>query len=177
MLAGVIYCLAFFQQDEPLSKVANIELPQRSERISKNNIGINTKRKFKSTYAISQFDQIYKVDEILFAFKDYKTQKDDFRGLEDRKNDWLGAMYENNPNANKNVERAEIIKVNKTKFLIMISLHDGDYYCSFISDKKGSGGISGSMQYKAVDKDKAEKLLNVILNHISFKAPSLSNDN
>ncbi|MCZ4245718.1 hypothetical protein [Pedobacter punctiformis] len=177
LLAGMIYCLGFFQQDEPLSKVANIELPQRAERINKNEINNNTKRKFKSTYVISQFDQLYKVDEVLFGFEDYKVQKDDFRTLEDRKNEWLGAMYENNSNPNKNVERAEIIKVNNTKFLIMTALRNDEYFCSFISDKKGSRGISGSLQYKAVDKGNAEKLLNTILNRLIFKAPSLSNDN
>jgi len=59
-----------------------------------------------------------------------------------------------------------------------MSLKNGDeYYSSFISDRKGSKGISRSIQYKAEDREKGEIVLLDFLKRISFKAPSLSGDN
>ncbi|WP_029276293.1 hypothetical protein [Pedobacter borealis] len=175
LVAALINCCVLFQQDEPLSKVANVELPQKSLRMNKASLPAKAKGRFKSTLAISKYEHVYEVDNVLLAFADYNEAKDDFKGLEDRKTEWLGGMSELGLKAN--VDKAEIIKVNNTRFLIMGLKNGDEYYCSFISDKKGSRGISGSIQYKAEDKDKAEKILSDFLKRISFKAPSLSRDN
>jgi hypothetical protein len=173
LVAALINCSVLFQQDEPLSKVANVELPQKSLRM--NRASLPAKARFKSTLAISQYEYLYEVDNILLAFADYKEAKDNFKGLEDRKSEWLAGISEMGLKAK--LDRAEIIKVNNTRFLIMGLKNGDEYYCSFISDKKGTRGISGSVQYKAEDKEKAEIILSNFIKHISFKAPSLSGDN
>ncbi|MBO9672229.1 MAG: hypothetical protein J7577_02210 [Sphingobacteriaceae bacterium] len=175
LVAALINCCVLFQEEEFLSKVANIELPQKSLRMNKANLPAKTKNRFKSTFAISQYEHLYEVDSILLAFADYSEAKDNFKGLEDRKNEWLGGM--SGLGLKANIDRAEIIKVNNTRFLIMGLKNGDEYYSAFISDKKGSKGISGSLQYKAEDKEKAEIILNDFLKGISFKAPFLSRDN
>lgn len=169
-------CLVgFMQQEEPLSKVANIELPQKSQRISQKDVTDFKSKRFKSDNPMSKLGHVYRVDGIIFGFKDYTSAKDDFTALEDKKNEWLGVM--NEVGLKSNVTRAEIIKVNNTRFLICTSLKDGEYYSVFTSDKKGRKGISGSLQYVESDKVKADNILNEILKRLSFNAPSLSGDN
>ncbi len=175
LIATLLSCLSIFRQEEPLSRVANVELPQKSQRINNNNLPAEAKSRFKSTMAISQYKHLYEVDKMLLAFSDYSETKNNFKALEDRRDEWLGGM--NELGLKSNINRAEIIKINNTRFLIM-SLKNGDeYYSSFISDRKGSKGISGSIQYKAEDREKGEKVLLDFLKRISFKAPSLSGDN
>lgn len=171
----MINCFTFFKQEEPLSRVANIELPQKSARLSKNELAAISKRRFKTSLAMSQYTRTFDIGGVLLGFEDYTTDLKDFKGLEDKKEEWVNMMK--GTGGTPNIDRAEIIKVNNTRFLIQ-SIKSGDeYFTSFISDKKGRKGISGSLQYKLADKEKADKILNEFLKKISFKAPSLSGDN
>lgn len=175
LVVALISCLSIFQQNEPLSKVASVELPQKSLRMNRANLPSTAKNRFRSTMAISQYQHLYDVDKVLLAFSDYSEAKNNFKGLEERRDEWLGGVNEVGLKAN--VDKVEIIKVNNTRFLITRLKNGDEYYCSFISDRKGSKGISGSLQYKAEDKEKAERILADFFKHISFKAPSLSESN
>ncbi|WP_412468563.1 hypothetical protein [Pedobacter sp. KLB.chiD] len=55
LIATLLSCLSIFRQEEPLSRIANVELPHKSQRINNNNLPAEAKSRFKSTMAISQY--------------------------------------------------------------------------------------------------------------------------
>ena len=91
-VAIMINGFTFFQQEEPLSKAANINLPQKSVRLSKNELAAIGKRRFKTSLAMLQYASTYDVGRILLVFEDYTTDLKDVKGLEDRKEEWVNMM-------------------------------------------------------------------------------------
>lgn len=91
-VAIMINGFTFFQQEETLSKAANIKLPQKSVRLSKNELAAIGKRRFKTSLAMLQYASTYDVGRILLGFEDYPTDLKDFKGLEDRKEEWVNMM-------------------------------------------------------------------------------------
>lgn len=91
-VAIMINGFTFFKLEELLSRVANIELPQKSVRLSKNELAAIGKRGFKTSLAMLQYASIYDVGRILLGFEDYPTKLKDFKGLEDRKEEWVNMM-------------------------------------------------------------------------------------
>ena len=104
----------FFQQEKSLSKAANINLPQKSVRLSKNELAAIGKRRFKTFLAMLQYASTYDVGRVLLGFEDYPTNLKDFKGLEERKVQWV---HIKGIGTTANIAREEFIKVDNTGFL------------------------------------------------------------
>ena len=70
-VAIMINGFTFFQQEKSLSKAANINLPQKSVRLSKNELAAIGKRRFKTFLAMLQYASTYDVGRVLLGFEDY----------------------------------------------------------------------------------------------------------
>lgn len=167
LILGMLCCLSTIAQQEPLSNVVNINVPKGAVKLNKEQIISHSKKKFKTSEIASvKTKNLYKIDELLIGFWDLEVSEENKKSLQAIKSEAL-ELYKLDKNII--VNEARINKINNNQFLV-INYQNGDAsYYRFNSEYRNNQSISGVIQFKEFEKDKAAAILNDILNSIKFK--------
>jgi ethanolamine ammonia-lyase large subunit len=163
----VISISSFFCQDVPLSKVAVIDKPISAEKIERNDILAFGKRKFKNFY-VSDNNNInyFKVGNILVSFWDVLEDETNNRNIDVKRKEITAVIKLVSTNI---IDETKLIENNKRLFAI-IKYHNGDeYYFTFFSEYLNHKGISGQVQFKKQDLEKATAIFDKFVKGVKFK--------
>ncbi|NQX39546.1 hypothetical protein SAMN05421820_10269 [Pedobacter steynii] len=165
IITNVILFIAF--QQEPLTKVGTIKLPNSRENVELGQIRSFEKANFKYPSSTKNLQHIYKLCNVLFGFQDYTRPIGYDVSLEGLRDRMVGEVEE--IEARKTKEIVDIVKYNNTKFLIRKAIRDDECNYYFISESRAGLGIKGGIQFKKADQQKAETILNDFLKNFQFK--------
>jgi len=168
---GVFYTLNTIGQQVILSDAANVKLPQRAEKLNKQQALSYVGKKFNNdkmalyTIKNANTNQLYKVDNVLISFFTAN------RSVED---DHLNKLKKGLDETSKNDKTytSSIRTVNENQILIThYSRSDIEYYDFFcFSGNKSNltNAVSGGLQFAKADHDNGTVILTDILNSLKF---------
>ncbi len=169
LIAGLICLSSVFQQEEPLSKVANIKIPEKARRITVEQVEPKLSKEFKyGKRAASGMKNVFETDGVIVAFDDLSASVG-IDKLEDRQASELHTIREMGGEVAAGLDETKIVMINNIKFYILKRHVKDEYFYSFVSERKDHKGIYGSVIFKKEKKENAEKVFEHLLKSISFK--------
>ncbi|HTD98563.1 MAG TPA: hypothetical protein VK668_04730 [Mucilaginibacter sp.] len=166
LIAGLVFSISCMSQQPNLSSVVSIKLPDKAEKLNRTQSSSYLKENFKKSKVPLDKENIYIKDGVIISFWDLSVSGDNKRSLQNSKAELLEVLK---IDKNLKVNEANIITINHNQFLV-INYQEGDeVYLRFYSDYKNNKNISGLIQFKKPDEDKAKGLLDTLLKTIQFK--------
>ncbi|WP_443944296.1 hypothetical protein ACJVDH_15410 [Pedobacter sp. AW1-32] len=150
---------------QPLSKVAQLQVPKKSEVLTQS-AGISyTKSNFKLLSVPNNMANTYQVDNVVVSFQDFKLPYP--VDLERIKQSSYG-----DPEyyfKRKITFSGSIQKFKYLSFFVKTVSKDDESYFWFISESKNLKGIEGCIAFKLKDAEQAKQILDNLLNSIELK--------
>jgi hypothetical protein len=158
-LTSLIYSLhAFCQQP-----VIDTAVTNGMEQLSAQSFTSISRQQFDNVSLTGIGYSYYRKGNMLFYYRNSKGSQFDKFTLEENMNQFK----KSHEDAGSIVTRSEIITVNGVRFLVIDFTSKSDRYLSFRSDYATNDKFTyGYIQYKSQDENKAQQLLNNVLQHI-----------
>lgn len=167
-----IICLG--QNKTPLDNNATIDLPNESQKISKEQGLAHMQRIFKGnktsngstrndSFFMSDPKHAYKVGDILISLVTYNNAVPQDHLLKTKKS--FDELFSANKTFNSVIKN---VNNNPTLIFNYVS-NETNYYYFFVHNQNYTKALNGKMAFESKDAKKAEALLNQILKSIAFK--------
>lgn len=157
---------------EKMNDTVKITIPANSKRLNREIASLLVKEKFKNSTIINKESKnIYDVGGILLFFEYGINNGKNIQTLNQIKSNLEGLITWKELSVNKNnvIDESIISSINNISYLI-IKYHNGEnYYYRFFSELVTSKFITGEVQFKKSDKERANKVFNDFLKNISFR--------
>ena len=168
LIVGLTYSLTTTAQKIALSNKININLPSKSEKLSKDQILAFVNERFKNDEIAltaaqnTNPDHTYVADNVLVTlFYGNKSVNENYL-LQTKKG--LDEMSRKDKSYTSSIET---IKNNKVLVINQTAGNVG-YYHFYCYDNKNSSAVNGRLEFNIADKAKATKILSDILNGVEF---------
>jgi hypothetical protein len=151
----------------PISEVVDATLPKGAKLLTKEQLIAYTKSNYKRSQIPTDKKNTYQLDGLLISVWDLSVNPGLKRSLQASQSEMLGYLKRNTENT---INYSKIITVNNIQFLVCEYQKQDEVYLWFKSDyNKANKNISGVIQFKKPDQNKAEAALQTFLASVHFK--------
>jgi len=148
-----------------MSTIATMKVPIKSVKLSKADFLTYSNKNFKYAALIKNVKNIYKSEDILIAFEDKNVTQQQPMSLSEIKERILSEGEEMQARGGS----VDIIKIKNIEYLIFKQNSNDNYFYTFYSEAKNKKYLEGSVVFRRIDKDRAEKIFFDFIRSISFK--------
>jgi hypothetical protein len=168
LITGIICSLSCMGQQMVLSDAANIKLPQRAEKLNREQVSSFASKKFNNDKIIlnaianDNTSHLYKVDDVLISINTATGSVEEGHLLNLKKG--LDEMSKKDKSYTSSIKT-----INNNQVLIIYETSGNvGYYNFFCFNSTNTSAVSGGLQFDKADKDNAAKILDDVLNGIEF---------
>jgi hypothetical protein len=167
IIIGLALSFTCIAQQDTLSKVISIHLPNGTEKLDKEKFKSHMKNNYNHVRIIEANKNIYKIGDMLLTFQDLHASSTGKLTLEDTKRQMVSIMRKFDKTAT--IDEDSIETVNNIHFLIIKSHEDKEGHFLVYSDYNNDKYVSIILQFKMAEENEATKTLDEILKGIRFK--------
>jgi hypothetical protein len=150
----------------PQSNIVSINVPQDAISLSKEEAARTIHANFKRSSIPLGKENYYKVDGIIVSFWDHEENAIHENTLEEIRSGMLGILKRTHDTVNI----SKIIKINDMQFLVYEFQNENEVHLVFQTDYYKNANFGGMIEFKKPDEEKAQKILQELLQSIHFKA-------
>jgi hypothetical protein len=163
ILSLTIVAKAFSQT--PKSNIVNLSLPNQVFSLTRNQAASIIHTNFKRSSIPLNRDNYYQLGGLIISFWDVEENPGFETALTDTQSGIIGMLKRNQDTINF----SKIIKINEMQFLVYEYQKDNEVHLWFQTEFHNNKHFGGVIEFKKPDEEKAQQVLQELLQSIHFK--------